>query len=168
MITSPGSRSPKRKGFTLLELTVVLALVVVIAGVVIVRVDGWSSRQALRGSARTLGNVIQLYRGKAELEERTYLLTLEMGSGRYRVDEKGQGAGGAATPEALRTGSLGSGRSFERVMMGETLLPSPVVLVLGPRGVLGNIRIAIANRDKEQVTLALGVLENDIDYVESP
>src|SRR4029078_5045819 len=42
-----GREEMKRRGFTLIELTVVLAVLVIASGIVIVRVTGWSSRQAL-------------------------------------------------------------------------------------------------------------------------
>ena len=137
----------KRKaGFTLIELTVALAILVVASGFIIVRVVGWSSRQGLHTSARALGNAIRTWRERARTEELTYTLTLE--ENRYQI---------ALGREILRRGQLGTGETFEN---------APKSLTFTPRGVLPETRITLRNVSGERVTLVLGALVNEIDYQE--
>jgi len=139
----------KRRGFTLIELTVVLAVLVIASGIVIIRVTGWSSRQALHSSARALGNTIRVWRERARTEETSYALVMDERS--YQI---------TAGKEVLRKGSLGGGESFDS--------GRPVTLVFTPRGVLPETRVTIRNGPGERVTLVVGALVNEIDYQESP
>jgi prepilin-type N-terminal cleavage/methylation domain-containing protein len=139
-----GRRSLGEGGFTLIELTVALAILVVASGVIIVRIAGWSSRQSLNSSARAFGNTIRTWRERARTEETTYTLTLE--ENRYQL---------AAGKEVLRRGQLGSGDTFES---------GPKTLSFTPRGILPETRITVRNAAGERVTLVLGALVNDIDY----
>src|SRR5260221_7778040 len=136
----------RKGGFTLIELTVALAILVVASGFIIVRITGWSSRQSLHSSARALGNVIRIWRERARTEETAYTLTLE--ENRYQV---------AAGKEILRKGQLGSGETFES---------GPKTLALTSRGILPETRITLRNASGERVTLVLGALMNEIDYQE--
>ena len=148
----------RQSGFTLIELTVALAIAVVIVGLVIVRVDGWSSRQALHASARALGNTIRLYREKAQEEEETYTLRIELDRGTYDVTAQGL---------LVRRGKLGTGRTFGKVRAGETEVPTPVILNLGPRGILPEMILEIEGAAKEKVTLKVGSMANEVSYAET-
>ena len=134
-----------RRGFTLIELVVVLAVVVIASGFVIVRVTGWSSRQSLNGSARALGNTIRVWRERARTEETSYTLSADAASWEIRAGK-----------EVLRKGRLGGGESFE----------APAMLVFTPRGVLPETRIRIRNGHGETVAVVVGALVNEIDYQE--
>jgi hypothetical protein len=112
-------------------------------------VTGWSSRQSLNASARSLGNTIRVWRERARTEETTY--TLVMDERTYQI---------VAGKEILRKGALGGGESFDS--------GKPVSLVLTPRGVLPETRVTLRNVHGERVTLAVGALVNEIDYQESP
>jgi prepilin-type N-terminal cleavage/methylation domain-containing protein len=136
----------REAGFTLIELAVALAILVIASGLVIVRVTGWSSRQALQASARTLGNTIRTWRERARTEETSY--SLSMDGAAYQI---------AAGKEILRRGNLGSGVAFEG---------GPSTIALSPRGILPETRITLRNPSGERVTLVLGTLVNEIDYQE--
>jgi len=136
----------RRTGFTLIELAVALAVLVVASGIVIVRVSGWSGRQTLHASARALGNAIRVWRERARAEETSYTLSLD--EGKYQISVGG---------EVLRRGRLGGGESFEA---------APASIVLTPRGILPETRITLRNTSGERVTLVLGTLVNEIDYEE--
>lgn len=135
----------RKSGFTLIELTVVLAVVVIASGFVIVRVTGWSSRQTLQASARGLGNAIRTWRERARAEETTY--TLRMDGAAWDI---------SAGKELLRRGRLGSGESFEETRSR--------LLRFTPRGVLPESRITLRNAAGERVTLVVSGLLNEVDY----
>jgi prepilin-type N-terminal cleavage/methylation domain-containing protein len=147
-----------QSGFTLIELVVALAIIVVITGLVIVRVDGWSSRQALHASARALGNAIRLYREKAQEDEETCTLRLELDRATYSVTAAGQ---------TLRRGKLGVGQSFGKAYAGEDEVSTPVILNLGPRGLVPEVTIAIENSAGEKVTLKVSAMANEVTYAEA-
>jgi prepilin-type N-terminal cleavage/methylation domain-containing protein len=136
-----------RRGFTLIELTVVLAVLVVASGFVIVRVTGWSSHQSLQASARSVGNTIRLWRERARTEETTYTMVLDAGT--YQI---------ASGKEVLRKGRLGAGESFES--------SRPQSLVFTARGVLPETFVTIRNERGERVSLILGAMVNEIEYRE--
>jgi prepilin-type N-terminal cleavage/methylation domain-containing protein len=139
----------QRRGFTLIELTIVLAVVVVAAGFMIVRLPGWSSKQALNASARALGNLIQSARERARAEERTYLLSLE-GSG-YTL---------AASPgDVIRKGRLTSGALFAH--------SGVLQLALTPLGLLPETRIGIRNSQGEKVEIVVRSLQNEVEYADA-
>lgn len=148
-------------GFTLVELAVALSILFVIGGFVIARVDAFSTRQALASSARALGNTIRLYREKAQEEEEIYTLRMELDRGTYMVSCQG---------EKIRRGKLGPGQSFGKVYSGPLAsaveVPSPVVLNLGPRGLVPELRISIENPWKEKITLTIAALANEVAYAE--
>lgn len=154
-----------RKGFTLIELTMALTVMAVLAGMVVVRVDGWSSRQALHGSARTLGTLIRTWREKAELEERPYAVTLDPDKGIYRIDDPLRlGFGGEL--EKLREGRLKAGQAFARLEVSGVEWKGPLRLSLAPHGILPDIQLILTNEDKVRVRITLRSLTNDVDYQE--
>jgi prepilin-type N-terminal cleavage/methylation domain-containing protein len=144
----PSRPSRSQAGFTLIELVVVLAVLVIASGFVIVRISGWSSRQALNSSARALGNTIRTWRERARTEETSYTLVLEDRS--YQI---------ASGKEILRKGRLGGGETFES--------GKPAQLMFTPRGVLPETRLTIRNEHGERLTLVVGALVNEIDYQEA-
>jgi prepilin-type N-terminal cleavage/methylation domain-containing protein len=140
----------KRRGFTLIELVIVLAVIVVASGVLIFRVTGWSSRQKLESSARTLGNTIRTWREKARSDEQTYVLRIEPGSYTIIVPPE----------EVLRRGKLGAGEEFER--------GAPASIAFTPRGVLPETRLTIRNSRGERIQVILRALINEVDYADAP
>jgi len=137
----------KERGFTLIELTIVLAILVIVSGVLITRLPGWSSRQALRSSARVLGNTIRTWRERARADETPY--SLEFSGGSYQV---------LLGNEVLRKGRLGEGEEFESDV--------PRSLILRARGILPKTPLTIQNRRGERITIVPGVLINEIEYQE--
>ncbi len=147
----------RRSGFTLIELTVALAIAVVIAGLVIVRVDGWSSRQSLHASARSFGNTIRLYREKAQEEEELYTLRIALDRGTYDVTSAGL---------VIRRGRLKVGQSFGKARSGDVVLSDPVILNLGPRGILPETAIDLKAGSTETVTVKVASAANEVIYEE--
>lgn len=155
-------------GFTLVELVVVLTIMVVLLGLVIVRVGGWTPRQRLSASARALGNTIRTFRERAELEERVYVLTLDSDAGTYAVaTEAERGPFRLGEMEEVRKGRLEAGQAFARFQVGETERSGLLILHLTPKGVGPATRITIRGGHDEEVTLGIGALVNEIEYSEA-
>jgi prepilin-type N-terminal cleavage/methylation domain-containing protein len=159
------SRHTPKSGFTLIELSVAMALVTVVLGLVIVRVSGWTSRQALHASARALGNTIRMYREKAQFEERVYSLTLVLDEGLYRVTEPPErGAYTTTIPNVVRSGRLRADQMFGEILVGEQPVRSPVTLDFTPRGITPETKITLQNNEKETVTLTVSAFVNEVGY----
>jgi len=152
-------RGRRNAGFTLVELAVALSIAVVIAGVILVRVDGWSSKERLRSGARTLGNLIRLYRERAQSEEVIYVLRIDRDHGIYRI---------AMGDETLREGRLGTALSFGKVLSAGAEVKDPVSVSFGPRGLLPELGITIENSDREKITIRVESFLNEVRYVEGP
>jgi prepilin-type N-terminal cleavage/methylation domain-containing protein len=152
----------RRAGFTLIELSIALAIAVVLGGLVIVRVGGWSARQELHASARALGNAIRTWREKAELEERPFILVLDRENGRWRVEARG-----VLTRDKVAEGQLREGQGFGRVLAEKVELADPVSLVLDARGILPEIRIELLS-GKEKVFVRLEPFLNEVAYEDPP
>lgn len=152
--------APAGRGFTLLELTVAVAIAAVAVGVVIVRLEGWTPRQALRAEALRLGNTIRTYRGLAQVEERDYILAIDLEKGTYEI--RTEIAGGRA--EIVRRGEISEKRRFEKVTSGGQDLPSPVTIVFDPRGILPETSIRISDDGGTHVDLVIATFFNEIDY----
>ena len=110
---TPLPQSP-RSGFTLIELTVALSIAVVLAGVVLVRVDGWSPRQKLNTSARALGNTIRTWREKAQLEESVYMLQIDSDKGARGHPDMPTGSSGQTTSSTPRSTKRNTGLRVKR------------------------------------------------------
>lgn len=156
----------KRRGFTLVELTVVLAIIVVASGLIIARVGGWSSRQGLASSARTLGNMIRTYRERAELEEAPYLLALDLDKGTWSVAPPTSSVR-VRESEAVAKGGLRQDQRFGVVRVGGLEQSGSIALRLAPRGILPKTEITIENGAGEKVRLILGTLTSEVEYDEA-
>lgn len=152
-----------RRAFTLVELSVTVAIILVALGLVVVRIDGWTARHGLNASARVLGNTIRTYREKALLEERTYTVLIDVRSGTYEVRARSAGAAG---PVCVRR--LGEGRSFETVRIGAVPREGVASLRFDARGVLPEVEIVLRAQSGEGITLRPGTVLNEVEYEETP
>jgi prepilin-type N-terminal cleavage/methylation domain-containing protein len=153
-------------GFTLIELSIALAVVAVVLGLVILRFGGWSSRQASIASARTLGNTVRLYREKARLEGCAYALVVDLDQGAYYVTVPLDGGATPMSEHVVRRAVLPEGLSFGRAVVAGRIVESPVVLHFTPRGVVPETRLSIKNKDSEFVMLCIDALNNTVAYSE--
>jgi len=146
-----GSVQPKRRrrkgGFTLVELTIVLSIVVILSGLLVLRVGGWSSRQSLHASARALGNSLVLVRGRAELEERPYRLVVEGGAWKGLSD----------SGELVARGKLASGQEYD----------GPKEVRFDGRGIAVPARLEIRNAAGDRVAIVVSPLSNAVEYHEA-
>ena len=89
------------RGFTLIELTLVLGLVVIVSGLVITRMGSWSPRHRVISAANTVGNTLSFYRELARNEEKLYAIVFEPESHQLKVYAPQERHVAALVPSAL-------------------------------------------------------------------
>ncbi|MBE7461903.1 MAG: type II secretion system protein [Planctomycetes bacterium] len=159
-------KSPAARGFTLIELTVTLALIVLVMGVTIVRFGWGGARQQTIQEARTLANVIGTYRERAIAEEALYALELDAEAGRYelfklterRLDE-------TSRPIPLRSHTV-SGPISVRLPGTTADAPDRLVLYFDARGILAPARIELAHPEGPRVALRIEPLDTEVQLDE--
>jgi prepilin-type N-terminal cleavage/methylation domain-containing protein len=155
------------RGFTLIELTVALALATILMGLVIVRFSWGSPRQQAIADARKLGNLIRTFREQAQSEEREYALRIESSSNHYEVLPVSD-----RTPEALsKAKAIREGKLSDRMQMkvmaeGSRELSMPVVLYFNRHGVLPETAIELSCGPDLKITLRPNPLLNEVVYEE--
>lgn len=162
------SRTRGQHGFTLIELTVVLALAAVLMGLVVVRLPWASTRQEVISEARKIGNLIVSAREQAMREERLFALRLDIEAGRYTLVKPQD-----RTPEALEKavhageGSWSSRVNLRVLRREGTQGSSLVTLFFDAHGILPpNWTLEVADAKGHAVTLRLDPLVNEVAYDE--
>jgi len=155
-------------GFTIIELTMVLALISVVMGLVIVRLDFGSPRQRVIEQARKLGNVIRSYRERAICEDQSYCMTVDLKESRWaieRIKERQDPMKGLNRP--LSTSACESPVRIRGITLSHSKnMDSPVVIYLDPRGVLPDLQIDIGLENGPIVSVQPDPLVNEVAYVE--
>jgi type II secretion system protein H len=79
----PARRSAR--GFTFIEMLVVIAILALVASIVVVNMDGMSAPTKLRGSARAMGNLLLSLKEMAALKNRALSVEFDVEGQRWRV-----------------------------------------------------------------------------------
>ena len=79
--------SKKPKGFTLLELIVVIAMIAVIAAIAFPRLDPFLPQRRLKSAARILSGTITMVYGEAIAKNKTYRLYIDPSDDKYWITE---------------------------------------------------------------------------------
>ena len=121
-----------RRGFTLLEILLVLALLVVLGALAFPSVEAMYGGIRLRAGADALGAALTNARAHAMDEGRNYRVAVLVGQGNFRVAPEGGGYWGNGTPSrVIRAGSLAtcSPRPFVRRTgrSGMVITETPIV-----------------------------------------
>lgn len=154
-----------RHGFTIVELTIVLSLMIVGMSLVIVRFDWGGPRQNVVSEARKLGRLISTYREKAIDEERSYALTLDLNAGRYTIIQTDE----SSTSDVQQTrplvdAALAQPIRFSAVSVQNKALASPITIFFAPRGIMPELRIEVGIDKGPVVIIRIDPLANEVGY----
>jgi len=155
-----------RRGFTLIELTIALALISVLMGLVLVRFDFGSRRQKVIQEGRKLGNLISTYRERAIQEECLYAFNLDIENGTYSITKPKERSIAPPLTVALVLGKLSEPAQISKVLLQGNQLSSPVVIYLDSKGVISELSIDIAVQKGPGVLLTIDPLVNEVRYNE--
>ena len=157
----------KKKAFTLIELTVALALVVLFLGLVVVRLNFGSDRQRTVAAARRLGNLIETYREKATAGDSLYALQFDSDRGVCAVYQPAErNAVLFQSLQPTKTFALTPPLTISKVMQQGRELSKPVVIFLDDKGLVPDLSIEITSGQGAVVVLRADLLVNVIRYEE--
>lgn len=155
------SRAPR--AFTLVELTLALGILVVVSGLVIVRLGGWSPRQRVISTANQIGNTFSLYRELARNQERLYAMVLEPDAGSvsiYAPLERQKSALNSST--LVHRFTLPEGMELQ---LSTTTTEQPYVVYLDATGVVPHFEARVL-QGEQSIALRADAIFNRIDYAE--
>jgi type II secretory pathway pseudopilin PulG len=159
--------SSRGRGFTILELTIALTLMVVLMGLVVIRLGFGSSRQQTIDAARKVGNIFSTYREKAMTEECLYAFRLDAATGQYAVfqpAERNPALLDGLTP--LKTCLLQVPIKFGKILIQGNELTAPVTVFLDPKGFLPDLSIEIVNESGTAIQIHPDPVVNEVQYDE--
>lgn len=154
-----------RHGFTLIELTVVLALAAVLMGLVIVSFRFGGPKANLKQHARNLGQAIESYREKAASGDRAYALRFELRGGSYAITEAQGPESGSPPPEVLSC-RLPDNYRLDVQQEGVSGVQDPLQIAINPNGMLPPLTIRIWDDIGQGIVLKPDPLFNEVTYEE--
>ena len=159
------NRKTVPSGFTIVELTIVLALVIVIMGLVIVRFDWGSQRQRVIAEARKLGRTIATYREKAINEQRPYAMMIDLNENHYVVLQPADSSVQAVQQcRPLSDSAVSQPMRIAAIIAQSKTLESPVTLFFDPRGIMPELRIELGIEKGPAVVVRNDPLANEVYY----
>lgn len=96
-----------RRGFTLMELMIVLTLIAILSALILPEMRGTLEESLLRAGARQLVDACGIAYSRAVSAGQTHRLELDPKTGKYRVERLGALEGSGARPEAYLAGAEG-------------------------------------------------------------
>jgi len=83
------NKMKNNKGFTLVEMMVVIGIVAILALITVPNIISWRPKAALSGAARTLKADLELAKSRAIRDNATVTVTFDTASGIYRIRDNG-------------------------------------------------------------------------------
>jgi len=151
------------RGFTLIELSMALAVLVIVSGLVIVRAGSWGPRQRAISTARSIGNSLSYYRELARNEERLYAFVLDRDAKRILIYAPLERQVSALTTAVLiRNVDLPAGIDFE--FQGQ-ITNTIQVIYLDRKGVIPDFRLVV-RQGEHSISVHADPILNSVTYDE--
>lgn len=161
-------RNPQSRGFTLIELTVVIVILGVMLALIIPRL-GELGEANLKRSARHLTGMIRFLKDESQARKSVYRLQFDVPAGHYWAEVLTQT--GEQTVEFRRfqseigsEGSLSGNTTFRDVMVGSH--PDDAFIQFTPDGWVENALIHLKDGDDKPFTLIVKPLTGDTELRE--
>jgi prepilin-type N-terminal cleavage/methylation domain-containing protein len=147
-------RSNEPRGFTLVELAVVLMILAVVLGLVLPEVSSFLFRSDLKASSRRLAGAVSYTRSQAMLEGRLWELTLDLDTASFwatALDKEGS----SSDLDTVKKRTLAGDVRFMDVkkLPDEMIRAGRVVLHFHPKGLVEPAVIHLAGPGKQIQTL---------------
>jgi len=165
--TAPGRRRFNQRGFTLIELAIVVVLLALVAGLTLPLISNWGQDDLLSAARRLAGTVRYLY-NEAALTRNEHQLIFNLEEGSYRakmLDRDGElkpvdGAGSSRNlPGAVR---------FEDIVVTSrgSFTTGEVTTLFHPSGWLDETIIHLKDDEDRKLSLRFNPLTGAMDLVE--
>lgn len=157
---------PAPRGFTLIEMVLVVMLIGVFFGVASLRFDHLTHSSRLRASAREVGSTVGLAYSEALVQRRTHVLVFDTARNAYWVEA---GTGEDAPESAFaRRRTLYRGVRFRDVMVGDAIWDEggEVRVDISPLGVSTRCLVHLANEEDKEMTVRIHPLTGTVSYEE--
>jgi len=157
----------RARGFSLVELAIVLALIAVLAGLVVARFAWGGARQMVIGEARRLGNLAETCRERAMTEERLYALRVDAETGTIAaLQPEERSAEALERAPVFRRVKLDANVRLEAVTLNAQPLAAPVVLYFDARGFAPPVHWKFKHAQGASVTVKFDALHSEAAYDE--
>lgn len=150
------------RGFTIIELIVVIAIMGVLMAIAIPNFSQWTANYRLKAAAREIYSNFQKARLEAIKTNSNVVVSFNLGADTYQVFVDNGGTTGTASDDTqngderiLDTVSMPAGVVMESVSFSGTTIPGFTARGLPLSSRIGNVRVRNVNNERYQVTLSI-------------
>jgi type II secretion system protein H len=156
------SEGSGRRGFTLVELAVVVAIIGLILASVAIRFDSLTTSARLRSSAREIASTIGLAHSQATSTGRAQTVVFDTDNNQYWIEDSSEGQGDWLP----RTRSLYRDITFEDIQVGEEVYSErgTLSIEISPLGITSACMVHLEAEGGGQMTLEVCPLTGTVRF----
>lgn len=129
----------KNRGFTLVELIIVIAIAGIVLAIAAPNFTGYRQNTNLKEATRNLSADIQYWKQRAVAENRSYRISFDTAGNSYSVLKREAPPGMAFKPlSEVDPGASNIDKSPADISPGVSLVAAPATVTMDPRGTLSN------------------------------
>ena len=164
----------RTRGFTLVEVLIILAVVGIAFGVAIPRLESLSPKYAMRSAARELASQLEFVRSQAVMRVKTFAIFYELDRDRYTVVLPPEEGGSDLPVEdwpRLEPVSLPTLVKFHGIVLADNTLKETrdapeVTVFFDPVGALGNHVVVLEDTEGRVLSVKFNALTGTVDFFE--